>query len=175
MGDKFVATKLFIKGKYGFQVASSYEDMEASDENHFSLVVFRCYRDDGRWSVTETHPLKEREVIEEEPDVDVGHRKGDTRSRYKAGPFRVEVAELEVGEFTPSLQTSEVLKMTLTDVEFEVDDEGFATSSALRERKEKERLDAEKAAEAEASFRKEFHIDEDGHVYPRDLHRRLRQ
>lgn len=167
MEGEFVATKLFVQGTYGFRVAPSFEDAEASDEKHFSLIVFRRNSSNGHWAVRATHNLKGRKVVEEAPDVEVDHMDADTRSWYRAGPFRVEVVE----RTRYLAQGDTVMGMALTDVEFEVDDQGVATSPAIQKRND--RLRREQEARDRASFRTDFHIDEDGHMYPRDLFEQL--
>lgn len=167
MEGEFVATKLFIRDTHGFQIAPSFEDAEASDEKRFSLIVFRHDSSNGHWSVKATHNLKEREVVEEAPDSKVGHMDADTRSWYRAGPFRVEVVE----RTRYLAQGHTVMGMTLTNVEFEVDDQGVATSPAMQKRND--RLRREQEARDRASFRTDFHIDNDGHMYPRHLFEQL--
>ena len=157
---------LFVSGNFAFRVIRSFKNVEESDEVYFSLVVYETY-DDKIWDTLEVHPLKDREVIAESPDslLRIMDIKADSIARYKAGPFNLKVKEVTNSD----RQSEKVWIVELAEVEYEVDDEGRPTSPKLRDKQETKRAIREQEERDRASFRAQFRIDEDGHMYPRDL------
>lgn len=159
-----VRTVAVVENGFAFQVLPLYRDLCESDEHEFCLSVLKKleFADQDIWQQRSVHRIAEKRVIDDYRKVG-----DDEEIPFFGMGDPVQKVELRAGPFTVVAEEGHFRGYEVDSVSFEVNEHGNPTTDEIEMRIE---LQQEAAARRDAeSFRKEFRIDDDGHVHPRGI------